>query len=309
MLDRFHHFLLIANEGSFSKAARRAHLSQPALTASIHKLEEDMGASLFHRSAGGTTLTCAGQALVPFAQAALAAIEDGKRAIAEVEGLQVGEVRIGAGATACTYLLPPMLALFRVQRPGLRLLLREAPTASVLDALQAGELDLGIISSDEGDPWLLDELILVSAPNLSLSDPPFVTFGKGATTRQMLEHHFPDANIVMELGSIAAVKGHVRAGIGIALVSRSAVAYDLKVGLLAEVSSPKTPIQRTLSIVHRGVDRLPPAAAALRELLLQLGEKHKQSAHLLASPLTPTRSPTPIETKASAKKGRKKVPS
>jgi len=72
----------------------------------------------------------------------------------------------------------------------------------------------------------------------------------------------------MELGSIAAVKGNVRAGIGMALVSRAAVESDLAGGRLVEVPDPRTPIARTLSLIHRGRERLPPAAAALREQLL-----------------------------------------
>lgn len=72
----------------------------------------------------------------------------------------------------------------------------------------------------------------------------------------------------MELGSIASVKGNVRAGIGVALVSSAAVEQDLADGRMVVVPHPATPIVRPLKLVHRGVERLPPAAARLRELLL-----------------------------------------
>src|SRR5215212_2052563 len=100
MLESLRHFLLITEHGTFTRAARRAHLSQPALTASIHKLEEELGARLFHRGRTGAALTAAGEALVPRARAALAAVADARRAVAEIEGLRSGEVRLGAGATA-----------------------------------------------------------------------------------------------------------------------------------------------------------------------------------------------------------------
>ena len=74
--------------------------------------------------------------------------------------------------------------------------------------------------------------------------------------------------MIMELGSIAAVKGNVRAGIGVALVSENAVQDDLRRGLMVQVAHPATPIIRELRVVHRGVERLPPAAAALRERLI-----------------------------------------
>ncbi|MEW5851819.1 MAG: LysR family transcriptional regulator [Myxococcota bacterium] len=269
MLDELQHFLLVAEHGTFTEAARRAHLTQPALTASIHRLEDFFGARLFHRGRGGAELTAAGHALMPRAQAALAAVNDGKRAVAEVEGLQAGEVRLGAGATACTYLLPPVLARFRAAHPTLRFLLRESTTDELLNALHAGALDLVVAAHPDGEPWMDDELILVGAPGVPLKGSPFVAFARGATTRALLDQHFPDADIVMELGSIAAIKGNVRAGIGVALVSRHAVQTDLKLGQLRELPHPKTPILRRLSLVHRGVDRLPPAAAALRKLLLQ----------------------------------------
>lgn len=269
MIDELRHFLLIVELGTFTEAARRAHLSQPALTASIHRLEALFQARLLERGPGGASPTAAGAALVSRARAALAALEDGRRAVAEIEGLHAGEVRIGGGATVCTYLLPATLAAFRAEHPGVRFLLREANADEVEAMLHAGELDLGVITSERGEPWFDDWLVLVAAPGLARPEAaPFVTFGKGSTTRALLGRHFPGAEVVMELGSIAAVKGNVRAGIGVALVSRSAVEGDVARGTLVIVPDPRTPIVRPLSIIHRGVDRLPPAAAALRELLL-----------------------------------------
>jgi DNA-binding transcriptional LysR family regulator len=285
MLESLRQFVLIVEHGTFTRAARRAHLSQPALTASIHRLEDELGARLLTRGRQGAALTAAGEALLPRARAALAALEDARRAVREVAGLHAGEVRLGAGATACTYLLPRGLAEFRAQHPDVRFLLREATTAEVMSALQAGELDLGVITPAHGapftlptDPWFMDELVLVSsaaatvlpgaAGRARLARLPFLTFGKGSTTRELLDRHFPGAEVVMELGSIAAVKGNVRAGIGVALVSRSAVFADLAARRLVELPHPATPIRRPLHLVHRGLDRLPPAAAALRAMLL-----------------------------------------
>jgi DNA-binding transcriptional LysR family regulator len=165
-------------------------------------------------------------------------------------------------------MLPPALAAFRAEHPNVRFLLREAATDDVLHALQAGALDLGVITSDQGELWHVDELIVVASPELGHPErAPFLTFPKGSTSRALFERHFPGVPVVMELGSIAAVKGNVRAGIGVALVSRMAVEHDIAIGRLVEVPHPATPVARPLYVVHRGVDRLPPAAARLRELL------------------------------------------
>ena len=146
MFDELRHFLLIVEHGTFTAAARRAHLSQPALTASIRRLEDRFGAKLLHRGAGGAELTAAGRALVPRAHAALAAVAEAQRAVQEIEGLEAGMVSIGAGATACTYILPPLLARYRKLHPGVRFRLREAFTDQISLALEQGDIDLGVIS-------------------------------------------------------------------------------------------------------------------------------------------------------------------
>src|SRR5687767_387676 len=109
MLDVYRHFLLVAEHGTFTAASRRAHVSQPALTASIKRLEHGLDARLFDRGRHGATLTAAGHALLPHARAAIVAVAEGERAVAELERLDAGEVRVGGGQTACTYLLPPLL--------------------------------------------------------------------------------------------------------------------------------------------------------------------------------------------------------
>lgn len=268
MMDELRQFLLIADHGTFTEAARRAHLSQPALSASMRRLEDEMQARLLDRGRHGATLTSSGAALLPHARAALAALAEARRVVAEVEGLRVGEVRLGAGATATTYLLPSILSRFRRAHPGIKFLLREGYALDIRAEIEAGELDLGIVSGPGNDAWRDDELILVASPKIDARKAGFLTFPEGSTTRHLLKTHFGDVEIVMELAGIAAVKGNARAGMGKALISRSAVEADLSAGRLVEVKSRKTPVHRKLSLVHRGVARLPKAAAALREAIL-----------------------------------------
>lgn len=268
MHDELRHFLLVIEHGTLTAAARHAHLSQPALTASIQRLESAFEARLLHRSRRGAEPTAAGRALVPHARAALAAVDDGRRAVAEVEGLAGGEVRLGGGATACTYLLPEPLARFRARWPEVRISLHEDFGDGLRARLHAGALDMAVVTGEDGELWMHDELIVVAAPGFATGGAPFVSLLPGSSTRNVLDRAFPDARIAMELGGISAVKGNVRAGIGLALISRSAVRYDLEVGRLVEVPHPATPIQRRIGLLHRGRDRLSPAAAMLRSMLL-----------------------------------------
>jgi DNA-binding transcriptional LysR family regulator len=283
MLEPLRHFALVVEHGTFTAAARHAHVTQPALTASIQRLESQMGARLFDRGPAGATMTAAGEALLPRARAALAAIEEGRRAVAEVMGLAAGSVRLGAGATVCTYYLPRTLARFRARHPDVQILLREGTPDDLIDDFEAGELDMLVLAKlPAGNPdllrgarsglsrekWTDDELVLVAAPGLPRSNKtPIVTFARGATTRALTDRYFPDRPIAMELGSIAAVKANTRAGVGVALLSRRAVERDVATGLLEIVPNERTPLQRPLYIVHRGRDRLAPAASELHRML------------------------------------------
>ncbi len=269
MQDELRHFLLIAEHGTFTAAAHRAHLSQPALSASIRRLEERMGARLFDRGRHGAVLTAAGDVLVPRARATLSAWQDSVRAVGEVQGLERGVARIGGGATACTYLLPKTLAVFRRDHPKIELRVREGFTEDLMNDVRDGALDLAIVTGHANDTWRTDELIVVASPKIVARRAGFITFPPGSTTRALLLERVPRADIVMELAGIAAVKGHVRAGLGKALLSRHAVKRDLSDGSLVEVRMRRMPIVRTLSLAHRGVDRLPPATARLREMLLK----------------------------------------
>ncbi len=279
MIDELQHLLLVVSTGTFTEAAHRAHLTQPALSASIRRLEDRVGARLLERLPRGARLTAAGEAWLPHARAAVGAWEAGRRAVAEVEGLSAGRVTVGGGATACTYLLPSILTAFHARYPGVTLRIREVLTPLVPEVVAAGELDLGVgelLTAEDGvgklvgEPWLIDELILVGAPGLALP-APFVTFVQGSSVRATLERLFPGAEIAIELGSIASVKGLTRAGMGVALLSRAACADDLAHGTLVEIPDPRTPLQRPLGLLHAGVERLSPAARALREVILARG--------------------------------------
>lgn len=274
MFTELTHLLLIAEHGTFTAAARAAHLSQPALTASVQRLEAEVGARLLERGRHGARLTAAGAALVPRARAALAALADGRRAVAEVVGLVAGEVRLGGGPTACTWLLPPRLAVFRQRHPGVVLHLREDHSPTLRRLVADGALDLAVVTGEGDDDWCDDALVLVAPPahpasrGAPVAEADFIAFAEASPTRAALDAHFPEARVVMALSSIGAVVGNVRAGIGVALVPRAAVTEELAAGQLVAVPDPRTPIPRRLALVHRGTDGLAPAAAALRQLLL-----------------------------------------
>ena len=128
-------FLAIAKNGNLTRAARSIHLTQPAVSAQLARLEEEVGAPLFHRTAKGMDLTEAGRLLRRYVEEAELWLEDGRAAVAGLATLAAGKLSIGAGATATTYLLPPLLRSFHEQHPGIRLHVREQGSQAVAEAV------------------------------------------------------------------------------------------------------------------------------------------------------------------------------
>lgn len=278
MIDALRHFLLIVEHGTYTAAARHAHVSQPALTASIRRLEAQFEARLLDRGRLGASLSEAGKALLPHARAAVVAVSDGRRVVEALGRLDTGLVRIGGGQTACTYLLPPILSAFRRKFPGVALRLREMPEELAVDAFEAGELDMVVAGGTRGERFRDEQIVLVAAPGIDARTLPFIAFAPGSAVRTVMDRHFAGVPIGMELSSISTVKGSVRAGLGVALVSRTAVATDLELGRLIELKDPRTPLARPLRLLHRGVDRLSAAARVLREMLLAAAPARAKAA-------------------------------
>ncbi len=139
-------FRAIALAGHMTRAARALGVSQPALSAMLKKLEREVGAPLLDRTGRGVELTEAGRAFLAHAEDALRRVDAGVQAVREIAGLEAGSIRIGGGATAVTYLLPPVVSAVRRAHPGLRFYVRETGSAAVAAAVVSGELDLGIVT-------------------------------------------------------------------------------------------------------------------------------------------------------------------
>src|SRR5678815_2579169 len=144
-------FLVVADLGHVTRAARALHLTQPAVSAQLAKLEEEVGERLFDRTPKGVVLTHAGALFRQFVEDGLGRIDAGRRALKELAGLESGRLSIGGGATATTYLLPKILSTFHSSHPSVRLFVREQGSRGVLDAVESGELDVGVVTLRETD--------------------------------------------------------------------------------------------------------------------------------------------------------------
>lgn len=281
-LTPLRYFAAIAAAGHMSRAAEGLGVTQPALSAMLKKLEEEVGAPLLDRTGRGVVLTDAGRVFLRHAEAAIRQADSARIAVRELMGLERGSIRLGGGATAITYLVPRTVSKFRREHPGVHFYVREAGSGAVAQSVLAGELDLGIVTlplkgAGVADllvtEWLEDELRLIVPPRSKLgarksfrwsdlSGESVVGFEAGSAVREVIDRAASAAgvsmNVVMELRSIESIKQMVGAGIGVGFVSR----FALREG--EGLACREGKLSRRLALVRRR-DRVPGAAAAAFE--------------------------------------------
>ncbi|MGI9276792.1 MAG: LysR family transcriptional regulator [Endozoicomonas sp.] len=156
------YFVTIAETANFTRAARQLNVAQPAMSVAIKKLEQQLEVPLFHRNERQVTLTPEGRVLLDHARLILQQMDDASLAMAELKGLEKGEVRLGIPSMLGSYFFPEILMGFRSRYPGIRFSLVEGGAESVRRMLINGELDLGIINCGEVPESLVTEPVLTS---------------------------------------------------------------------------------------------------------------------------------------------------
>jgi DNA-binding transcriptional LysR family regulator len=290
-------FLMVVEQGSFSKAALRVYRTQPAVSIAIRRLEEEIGAPLFDRSQKTPTLTEAGELVYDYARRILALRDQAQNVVAELRSLKRGRVRIGANESTSLYILPHLILEYREQHPNVKVeifrqvserLPREVLDRNVNFALLAFEpVDRDL----ESFPILQDELVLIMSPDdplakreslkiEELGDQSFVAHNVKTASRnkvvETFEQHHTPLNITLELATVETIKRFVQLKIGLAFVPRMCVAEELERGTLVTVPVPELSYFRTLWVTHRRNVTHSHAAAAFLEVL----RERARTAHL-----------------------------
>ncbi|MCG8918614.1 LysR substrate-binding domain-containing protein [Actinokineospora sp. PR83] len=158
-LRQLEYFVAVVEAGGFTRAAERVRVAQPGISAQIRKLEREFGQPLLDRSARAVRLTEAGAAVLPYARAALVAVEDARLAVDELVGLVRGRVAVGT-VTSHAVDLPSLLAAFHDAHPGVEMTLVEGSSDVLVERLRAGTLDAAIVSLGPNPPADLDALVV-----------------------------------------------------------------------------------------------------------------------------------------------------
>ncbi len=280
-------FAGVVAAGSFSRAAVDLNLSQPAVSRAVQELERQLGTLLLDRTGRRIVPTSAGQVLNDHAVGLFAIERQAEAALAELDGLDRGQLAIGASTTIGIYLLPPLLGAFHRRHPRVRLLLDVGNTAQIAERLRTTPLDIAFVEGPVAGadlvvrPWRDDALAVMAAPDdpivarqpVTLEDlaaAPCILREPGSGTREVVEAALQalgvEMRIAMELGSTEAVKQAVAVGLGISAVSSAAIAQELELGSLVTLDVPDVRIQRTLS--RLAVVGRPPSRATLEFLAL-----------------------------------------
>ncbi|WP_375386297.1 LysR family transcriptional regulator [uncultured Microbacterium sp.] len=284
-LEQMRSFVAVAQLRSFTRAAEHLHLAQPSLSRQISTLENDLGAELFHRSRGGSTLTFAGESLLPMARRMLADADSIRRDLAEIAGLRRGRVRLGATPTLCISLVAEVLSAFRAAHPAIELQVSEHGSRRLLEELAGGELDLALITTSAATstehftvtPLLVEELVLISSRSAEpVTTHPTVDLVDIARLPQIALHSTYDLRIATDAAFEAAglhphtvIEGvemdaalrFVERGMGVAIVP-AMVLID-RPGLQS-VRLTEQPFTRTISVA-RPADLSPTAAVRVMQ--------------------------------------------
>jgi DNA-binding transcriptional LysR family regulator len=276
-------FLAVAHERSFSRAAAKVHLTQPAVSQTVRRLERALGEELFDRSSKNGTLTDAGRTLQNYGQRLVRLAEETESAMRELRDLRRGRVLVGANEAAVHTLLP-LMATFRARYPDISIDVRRVPARQIAVEVQQGSLDFGALTFHPSEPGLLevnvgtDELVLLVPPSHALAARRQVTMEEVAA-EAVVAHNDPSParervlrlfeqrrvplNMVISLPSLDGIKRAVEMDLGVALLPRRCAITEIANRRLVAIPVAGVSRRRQVTLVCRKAHRSHAANAFL----------------------------------------------
>ena len=284
-------FCKVVELKSFTQAADAVFLTQPTVSEHIRSLEQELGQKLLDRLGRVVEPTPVGRLFYGYAQKILQTRQEAVQAVAQYSGNLVGRIEIGCGTIPGTYLLPELIGGFRVEYSSIKTTLRIGSSLIISGKVLQGELDFGVVGAkwnESGLSWTRmfhDELILAVHPEHPWADGKPVTLAKvmqepfilrepesgtrKVFSRILAENGLKESDLleVAEIGSTAAIKEAVKAGIGISILSSCALRDDIKCGRLAAVTVQGQTLERPFYLVQRKNREHSPVASVFLEYL------------------------------------------
>lgn len=274
--------LYLADLGSLAKAAERMNLTSPAVHKHLKLLEDELGVRLYERAGRALRLTQEALVLLPRIRNILIEYDAAIQELEEVKGLRKGLVRIGAGPTFSSYMLPQLLEGFRRQHGDMELFVETGHTPQLLEDLDRGTLDMAIIVGSElmaeGDfeirkEWDF-EFVLAAPPGqlprrcalARLQAAPFILYRKGSVMENHVDRYFAahrfHPRVVMRLDNAEAIKAMIKSELGVSLLPFWTVSQEVKQRKLSLTRLQEPPLTGRLVLVTRRAGHLPHSVRA-----------------------------------------------
>jgi LysR family transcriptional regulator, hydrogen peroxide-inducible genes activator len=284
-IHQLRYFVAVAEEGSFSHAAEREHVSQPSLSQQIQKLEAELNQQLFDRLPRSVVLTEAGRCLLEYARKILTGIADARRSVAALEHEVAGRLSVGAIPSIALYVLPRLIVSFQRSYPKVTFELFEDTTDKLAQRLEGGSLDVVLASSGDETPTLAHhslgkEPLLVLLPakhrlarrkTIKWSDLAAEKFlllhevhSLSIQVRQLLAANNLKPEVVLQGAQLVTIASMVAAGLGVTVVPEMMVHTEFVKGCVAVPFARPAPM-RELVLLRNPLRFESKAAAAFRE--------------------------------------------
>lgn len=284
-------FEAVARHRSFSRAAEELHLTQPAVSTQVRKLEDHAGLPLFEQLGKKIHLTPAGAQMLQSSREIIQKFQEAEEAMAQYKGVSGGRLNVSV-ISAGDYFFPRLLVEFAQRHAGVTLNFGVCNREELLAQLKENVTDLAVMvrppedADTVAEPFAPHPYVIVAAPTHPLAKTPripmsrivrepFVVREKGSDTWNSMMDGFgtqlPNVNITMEIRSTETIKQAVMAGMGVSFLSAHTVSRELQAGSLVVLDVQGLPLMLNWFVVHRRAKRLPPVAQAFKNFLMQDG--------------------------------------
>jgi DNA-binding transcriptional LysR family regulator len=287
-LDQLHTFLEIVRLKSFSKAAQTCFRTQPAISAQVRQLEQELNTTLFDRLGTRIALTTAGRIFADYSYQILELRKQAQDAINELERAPRGELVIAANEATCIYVLPRVFSEYKDNFPNIQLQVERSYGMKIVDAVVENQADFGVTQLPVADKRLQvvrvfsDEIKLMTPAGHPLAEKKVIVakdllkyqllLPKSGTTRARLNQWFdvvePDLNVSMELDATEMIKRFVLAGLGLSFMAAPHFQEEVDSGKLAAVSLGPEPMVRSVGLIYRKDKALSKAALGFIQVIL-----------------------------------------
>ncbi len=272
--------------GSIREAAKNCSISPAAVHKHLKTLEGELGVRLYEKQGGRLVLTEAGRIALPFAKEMLLHHDSAFTAITEWKEGGRGAVRVGAGPSFSSYLLPPLIKRFRRRFPRVDVYVESGNSNHLISRLKAGALDLVFDLAaaalqdrnlEQVAQWEAQTGFISARPDVpphcrlrALESVPFILFGKGTLMESVVQNYFDSMNfcptVVMRSDNSEAIKAVVRAGLGISVLFLWNIASDPRSSMLSIVRTDAPPLSLRMGLIRRKSSFTPRAVTEFIEL-------------------------------------------